>query len=162
VRLLLIAESAPDDGGDVRERRFFYDSALTRHDGLFREVCKVVLGTGRLASGQDAKLPYLAALKEMGVYLIDLAVTPVNYLSPSAREKTLTASVEKTIAEATRLAPEGIVVCKANVFHLMEGRLRAAGLPLLHRAPIPFPGSGQQARFRELFAAAIGPLNIAE
>ena len=38
VRLLLIAESAPDDGGDIANRRFFYDDNLTAKDGLFREV----------------------------------------------------------------------------------------------------------------------------
>jgi len=35
VRLLLIAESAPDDGGDVANRRFFYNEDLTGKDGLF-------------------------------------------------------------------------------------------------------------------------------
>lgn len=34
VRLLLIAESAPDDGGDAANRRFFYDERLTGKDGL--------------------------------------------------------------------------------------------------------------------------------
>jgi hypothetical protein len=42
VRLLLIAESAPDDGGDVANRRFFYDDALTGKDGLFREVVRAL------------------------------------------------------------------------------------------------------------------------
>lgn len=160
MRLLLIAESAPDDGGESQNRRFFYDSALTRHDGLFREVCKVVLGTQSLVSGPEAKIPYLAALKEKGVFLIDLAVKPVNYLSPESRRSMLMANIDFTLAEARRLDPEGLVVCKANVFRLLEERLRAANLPLLHDEPIPFPGNGHQATFRSMFADAIAPLNL--
>lgn len=42
VRLLLVAESAPDDGGDIANRRFFYDDTLTSKDGLFREVVRAL------------------------------------------------------------------------------------------------------------------------
>jgi hypothetical protein len=44
VRLLLIAESAPDDGGDESSRRFFHNDALTGRDGLFRQVVQVLFG----------------------------------------------------------------------------------------------------------------------
>lgn len=41
VQLLLIAESAPDDGGDQANRRFFCDDDLSGRDGLFRQVVHV-------------------------------------------------------------------------------------------------------------------------
>lgn len=62
---------------------------------------------------------------------------------------------------ASKLKPGGVVLVKQNVFDLLERPVRLAGLPLLHDEFIPFPGSGQQKRFRERFAASlkrVGPL----
>jgi hypothetical protein len=155
VRLLLIAESAPDDGGDIANRRFFYDEDLTGKDGLFREVVRALYYDPKLESGPNAKKPWLEKLKADGVYLIDLAAVPVNYNSPAERLGVLRRSVDETVALATSLAPAGIVLVKQNIFDLLERPVRAAGLPLVHDDFIPFPGSGQQKRFRERFAGAM-------
>ena len=48
VRLLLIGESAPDDGGDPNNRRFFYSDRLGS-DNLFRGVVKAMYGRGSMA-----------------------------------------------------------------------------------------------------------------
>ena len=154
VRLLLIAESAPDDGGDIAHRRFFYDDTLTGRDGLFRQVVHVLFGNPELKSGPGAKVPWLEKLRDQGVYLIDLAAVPVNYHSKSERAAALQQNIDATIALAKELDPEGVVLVKQNVFDLLTGPLRTAGLRVLHDEFIPFPASGQQARFRERFAAA--------
>ena len=162
VRLLLIAESAPDAGGDPSKRRFFYDDDLTRHDGLFREVCRVLFTEPTLVSGPGKKLPYLEILRARGVYLIDLAPAPVNYLDDHARRETLKANIHATVEAAVELNPEGVVLCKMNVFELLAEPLRDAGVRLLHDEPIPFPGSGQQARFRQAFRDAVISLGLVE
>lgn len=162
VRLLLIAESAPDDGGDPANRRFFYDEHLTSKDGLFREVVRVRYDNPKLDSGPEAKTPWLEKLKADGIYLIDLAGVPVNYHSPSQRLEALQRSVEETVALASSLSPEGVALVKQNVFDLLEAPVRAADLPLLHDEFIPFPGSGQQKRFRERFAQALNRLEEME
>lgn len=155
VRILLIAESAPDDGGDIASRRFFYEDTLTGKDGLFREVVRALYDNPPLASGPNAKKPWLEKLKADGVFLIDLAPVPVNYHSPSERVTALQRNIEATVSLAAALQPDGVVLVKQNVFDLLERPIRAAGLPLLHDAMIPFPGSGQQKRFRERFADAL-------
>lgn len=162
VRLLLIAESAPDDGGDIANRRFFYDENLTGKDGLFREVVRALFDNPALVSGPGAKRPWLEKLRAEGVFLIDLAPVPVNYHSPSERAAALQCNTEATVALAANLRPDGIVLVKQNVFDLLERPIRAAGLPLLHDAMIPFPGSGQQKRFRERFANALARLDSGE
>ena len=162
VTLLLIAESAPDDGGDIANRRFFYEDNLTGKDGLFREVVCALYGNPTLTSGPNAKKPWLEKLKADGVFLIDLASVPVNYHSPSERVTELQRNIEATVSLAEELDPEGVVLVKQNVFDLLERPIRAAGLPLLHDAMIPFPGSGQQKRFRERFADALARLESAE
>ncbi|MGV1033777.1 MAG: hypothetical protein ACOYBP_00945 [Microbacteriaceae bacterium] len=162
VRLLLIAESAPDDGGDIANRRFFYDDNLTGKDGLFREVVRALYDNPVLVSGPNAKKPLLEKLKADGVFLIDLAPVPVNYHSPSERAAALQRNIDATVSLAGDLSPDGIVLVKQNVFDLLERPIRAAGLPLLHDAMIPFPGSGQQKRFRERFADALARLDSGE
>lgn len=158
VRLLLIAESAPDDGGDIANRRFFYEENLTSRDGLFREVVRALYGDPRLESGLNAKTPWLEKLRADGVFLIDLGADPVNYHSPSHRTAALRRTIEQTVAVARELQPEGVVLIKQNVFDLLARPVRRAGLPLVHDEFIPFPGSGQQKRFRERFKAALNTL----
>lgn len=155
MRLLLVAESAPDDGGDVANRRFFYDEHLTSKDGLFREVVRALYDDPPLVSGPNAKKPWLEKLKADGVFLIDLAAVPVNELAPSDRAVALARNVAETVKLASEIEPDGVVLIKQNVFELLSGPVRVAGLRLLHDEFIPFPGSGQQKRFRERFAAAL-------
>src|SRR5690606_33369722 len=138
VRLLLVAESAPDDGGDITKRRFFYDDALTPRDGLFREVVRALFDDPKLSTGRGGKTLWLERLRASGVYLIDLATVPVNYHSPSERALELRASIESTVDTASALEPEGIVLVKRNVFELLERPMLEAGLPLLHDQFIPF------------------------
>lgn len=159
VRLLLVAESAPDDGGDLSNRRFFYDDRLTRSDGLFREVVRALYDTPTLVSGDGQKRPWLAQLQSDGVYLIDLATRPVNNHSPQERREVLEARIHETVALARDLRPDGIILVKKNVFELLAVPMRQAALPVLQDEFIPFPGSGQQKRFRESFAGAIRQLH---
>ncbi len=158
VRILLIAESAPDDDGDITNRRFFYDDRLTGNDGLFREIVRALYDDPPLKSGPSGKTPWLEKIKTDGIYLIDLAPVPVNYHSPSQRSAALHGSIETTIALAAELKPDGVVLVKQNVFDALQQPALDAGLPLLHDAFVPFPGSGQQKRFRARFAEAIGKL----
>jgi hypothetical protein len=158
VRLLLVAESAPDDGSDVAGRRFFYDTRLTGHDNLFRETVRALYAPQSLESGSDAKRPWLQRLKDDGVFLIDLAPLPVNYHGAVQRKSLLEDNITGAVRRAKALQPDGVILIKQIVFDLLASPLRAASLPLLHDEFIPFPGSGQQKRFRERFAAAVQQL----
>lgn len=160
VRCLLIAESAPDDGGNAANRRFFYDEDLTRHDGLFREVVKVMFGESPGEAAPGAKLPWLRRLRDEGVFLTDLASVPVNFHGKSERHTALAENVERCVALAVALKPDGIILVKKNVFELLERPLSSAGLLVLHDKFVPFPGSGQQIRFREQFTAAYSKLPV--
>jgi len=148
VRLLLVAESAPDPGG--AERRFFYAPVLSAHDNLFRGVVRALYGTspGRKA---DDKTPWLERLRDDGVFLIDLVPSPVDKLTSGARASARRQGVRPCIETITRLDPSGIVVCHAPTFRLLRGPLRDARLPLLHVDPIPFP----LGNWREEFVAGV-------
>lgn len=154
IRLLLIGESAPDDRGDPANRRFFYSEPLSHADNLFRSVVAALYDSGKLTKG-DSKRPWLDRLRTDGVYLIDLTSEPVNALSGTARRLALRASVDDCVKRATELQPEGIIICHGPSFPLLENPLRAAGLPLLHDAPIPFPLGNTRAKFIEEVRSAI-------
>lgn len=156
VRLLLIGESPPDDGGDITKRPFFYAEELSGSDLLFRGVADALCDSGKLTKG-DLKTPWHHQLRDQGVYLIDLASVPVNGLSTSARNKVLRDSVDGCVQRVLDLAPDGIAICHTPTFKLLSRPLLAASLPLLHDTPIPFPMI-KRAEFVEKLRAAVAKL----
>jgi hypothetical protein len=150
VRVLLVGESAPDPGAG--ERRFFYAPLLDRRDNLYRGVVEAFYGSSPGRAG-DAKAPWLNRLKQDGVFLIDLVPYPVNDLSSNKAEAgRLRASarrehVDARMQTAQELRPHGIIVCHGPSFEVLAPPMRAAGLPLLHQEPIPFPLGNWRAKF---------------
>lgn len=146
VRLLLVGESAPDPRS--AERRFFYAPTLAAADNLFRGVVEGLYGH-RFPPGSagSSKSPWLDGLCDDGVFLIDLVPFPVNGLPNAERARARREHAEETVTIARRLEPSGIVICHAPTFHVLAPRLREAGLPLLHEAPLPFPLGNTRAKF---------------
>lgn len=107
VRLLLIAESAPDPGSGLR--RYFYDEDLTANDGLFRGVAKALLGARKLTQGRKEKLPWLRRLRDQGTFLINLAPVPVNQM-PTNRDALLASNVSRRVARVREIQPDGSIV----------------------------------------------------
>lgn len=151
VRLLLIAESAPDPGS--AERRFFYAPTLTKDDNLYRGVVKAMYGRSPGSAG-DPKRPYLEQLRRDGVYLIDLCPSPVNRLSSRDRRAAHREHVPQLVEQAAALEPEGVIVCHGPTFKAANKALRAAGLRVLHDTPIPFPLGNWRAQFIDRFRVA--------
>lgn len=48
---------------------------------------------------------------------------------------------------AVGLHPDGVIVCHNPSFRVLSKPLGAAGLPLLHDLPIPFPLGNKRAQF---------------
>lgn len=140
VRLLLVAEAPPS-----ALHRYFYFPNVAEHDSLFRYVVRLVLGQEPTRSG---KLELLDALRDAGVYLIDLCEEPITDKSE------LRGCLPRLVARVTALAPDHIILIKATVFDTAYFALRDAGLPVVGRM-IPFPGSGQQIRFEGEMEAAL-------
>ena len=148
VRLLLIGESAPDPGAQTL--RFFYAPSLTAHDNLFRGLVHALYGRSPGRAG-DPKRPWLEALRDDGVYLIDLVPFPVNALLARERKQALRAHAESCIAEAVSLEPQAIAVCHGPTFNALRLGMPEAGLPLIHQQPLPFP----LGNWREQFASGL-------
>lgn len=155
IRVLLVGESAPDPG--VSERRFFYAPMLTGADNLFRGVVHAVYGCSPGTAG-DTKTPWLDRLKADGVFLIDLVPFPVNAMTSRDRAKARRDHVASCVERACELDPAGVIVCHGPTFKVLNAPMRAAGLPLLHEQPIPFPLGNWRARFADEVSAALARL----
>lgn len=142
IDLLIVAEAPPCDPG-----RYFYFEDVRTHDWLFRYTWQGL--TGAKPSRAD-KPAHLAALRDSGVYLIDLHEDAI--AQPKASH--LAPHVPGLIRRATRLNPKSIVLIKHSVHDAAYTALAAAGLPVIDER-IPFPSSGQQKRFLESFARAL-------
>lgn len=139
VRVLLVAEAPP-----ASDDRYFYFDDVTSHDWLFRGVVEVLL---RRKPARLEKPSVLKELQEMGVFLIDLKLDPVDG-SP------LQEYVPDLVTRCRAIAPERIILIKATVFDAAFSKLRAAGLPVANQR-VYFPSTGRQTEFRKQFAAAL-------
>lgn len=144
IELLLIAEAPPCTPG-----RYFYFEHVDRHDWLFRYVWEGLMGD---KPDRAHKAEHLAALREAGVYLIDLHEENVS--QPTLAQ--LRPKVPDLIGRCRALDPRHIACIKFSVYDAAFEPLRLAGLPVIDER-IPFPASGQQKKFLASFqrAAAI-------
>ncbi len=149
VKILWIVESPPKSVPP----RYFYRPELTRFDSLFRETMK--------ALNIPISNPKSTALKEFqsrGNFLIDSMKCPADksnaHLKPQMRINCSSILKEEILS----LNPENILIIKADVYDPVISLLKESDNldpkknvsdKVLNKHSIPFPGSGQQVRFRE-------------
>ena len=134
--MLLVAE-APPSALD----RYFYFEDVPAHDSLFRHVVEAVVGEKPTRD----KAPYLDALRDRGMFLIDLSVDPFD-----DRREAIPRCVPDLVRRARALHPRRIVLIGASVYDAAYPVLDEAGLPVVDLR-LPYSGSGQQRRFLEGF-----------
>lgn len=152
VQLLLIAESAPYDRGDPKNRRFFYSDRLG-HDNLFRGVVAAMYGATKDDLTERGKRPWLERLRDDGFYLIDLVPHPVNASQAHLRSRRAE-YVDDCVQRASQLNPDGAIVVKKDLCPLLRNPIRAAGLTLLHDSGIAFPLGNTRGEFITGFNSA--------
>lgn len=80
------------------------------------------------------------------LFLIDLAPHPVNS-SQGGLRRGRADHVPDCVQRAAQLAPDGVVVVKKDIYPLLKGPLRGAGLNLLHDKGMAFPLGNSRAEF---------------
>jgi hypothetical protein len=100
VKLLIVAEAPP-----CATDRYFYFENVDRHDWLFRYVWEGLTGT---KPERDEKAKHLAALRDAGVFLIDLH--EANIAKPTLRQ--LQPCVPDLVNRCKALKPKHIVLIK--------------------------------------------------
>jgi len=141
ITTLFVGESAPA-GGD-----FFYygKSAMTRY---MREVIENAFG-----KTDD----FLSTFKGYGWYLDDLALIPVDKL-PKPERLRICAEAQTGLTERIiAYQPQAIVTVLLSVKENVEAAAVAAGCTAVRYA-VPFPGMGQQGRFKREMEAIVHEL----
>jgi hypothetical protein len=146
LELLLVAESPPK----APDRHFYFED-VRQHDLLFRYVAKGILGD---MPTRENKAEVLSALKDKGVFMIELRSDPID-------DTPVDDYVPDLLRRVRRLEPRKIVLIKARVFDAAYEPLRDDGQPVVD-VRVPFPGRGQQAHFEKAFADALrtGPVRV--
>jgi hypothetical protein len=141
ITTLFVGESAPVSGD------FFYygNTALQRH--MQRAMEDAFGGSS----------DFLERFKAYGWYLDDLVLTPVNQLTKAERNAKCAASQASLAQRIAEYRPLAIVSLLISIRGIVEAAAVAAGSDA-HRFAVPFPGMGQQARFKTAMAQIIQTL----
>ncbi|MGI9310113.1 MAG: hypothetical protein ACR2P7_01105 [bacterium] len=143
VNALFIAEAPPCD-----EQRYFYFADVADKDSLWVELTKLLYADsfGATSDERKAKHDWLRRFRDDGYYLID-SVETSQLPQGKARQRLIQSNAQRLIAASEALKPGRIILIKATVYDGLYAALRQAGLPVID-CRIPFPGSGQQRKFR--------------
>ena len=149
VNVLFVAESPPG-----AEDRHFYYPDVPRADTLWVELTKVLYGEefGVTKTERTRKAEWLTRLQSDGYWLIEAVPEPIH---KNRREAHILEHQDSVIATITDCKPSKVVLLATPVWRALEAPLRAAGVPLVQSGPIPFPGRGQQGKFREAMASVV-------
>jgi len=109
----------------------------------------------------DTKSEGLSKFAAQGYLVIDATYTPVNYKHLTSRQRNeLIMDNFSLLVEDLRKHTEadtGVVLVKANICEILELPLTNNGFKVLNQGKtIPFPSTGQQARFRTAVRPILG------
>jgi hypothetical protein len=126
VRVLLVGESAPAGGTHYYLANSILFSAV-------REAFVTVYGS-RTPSGDDL----LRFARDTGVWLIDLAVDPVNALDKDERRRLVRAGGSRVTRQIRQARPQVVVSIKATIAGAVGACVKASGISADFVA-LPFP-----------------------
>ena len=144
---LLVGESAPASG------KFFYgddETAFARH-------IRQAMQAAELLPDTIDHCKFLDRFKSCGWYLDDLVLTPVDRLAMPDRRKARRAAQASLARRIREYRPRAIVSLLMCIREIVEQAAGEAGSDAELFA-VPFPGHGNQGRFREKMAVIVPKL----
>jgi hypothetical protein len=150
IKYLLIAEAPPADLS-----RYFYFEEMIGGDGFYFETMNALYSTNRFDPKflRKNKEKFLNCFKRDGFYLIDACEEPMESKDRSYKEK----QIEKYLPDLkSRIlgfaCPAAkIILIVATVHSICLEELKQEGFCVINKRSIPFPGTGNQGKFREHF-----------
>jgi hypothetical protein len=142
ITTLFVGESAPVSGD------FFYygNTALKRH----------VQAAVEDSIGGDGS-EFLDRFKRFGWYLDDLVLTPVNHLKKPERIAMCLAARSSLAERIAKYRPTAIVALLKSIQPIVDAAAIEAG-STAERFAVPFPGMGQQGKFKIAMAQILPKL----
>jgi len=147
VQLIFVAEAPPCTDG-----QFFYFEDVTKHDNLFLYIIRAVFPDLEPIPVKDLrtqKATLLNRFKEAGYFLEDSVFESIPKGTTNAqKEKLIKASQEDLDSRLSKYKDVPIVILSSLVFKCNYTFL-SNKYTILNNSPIPFPGNGQQNKFKE-------------
>ena len=134
ITTLFVGESAPHGG------TFFYN----QDSGLYREIRKAFRGDEN----------FLEHFKQSGFYLDDLVLEPVNHLDNARRRSLCRESIASLVERLKDYKPQAILILLYSIKPMVLQAMGEAGI-LFEPFSTPYPGFGNQPRFRKAMAQII-------
>ena len=142
-RVLFIAESPP-----ASIDRYFYYPDVREHDYLWVGLMKALYldAFGETKDERKRKHDWLQRFQRDGYQLIDAVKEPGH-----TTVRTIRRNADRVIEEIGEIGPRQVVLIKAPVYKGLFRPLTEAGVPVVDQGSLPFPGSGWQREFHDLF-----------
>ena len=134
ITTLFVGESAPHGG------TFFYN----QDSGLYREIRNAFRGDEN----------FLEDFKQSGFYLDDLVLEPVNHLDNQRRRSLCRESIASFVERLKDYKPQAILILLYSIKPMVLQAMGEAGI-LFEPFSTPYPGFGNQPRFRKAMAQII-------
>ena len=154
VRILFVAESPPS----APERHFYFEH-VTRADTLWIELTRALYPAtfGETRVERPRKGAWLQTFQQDGYWLIEAVPDPIDKKRKEVQIAEHTGYVLDLLHAAQ---PEHVVLIAAPVWKILQDPVREAGFSLPQTLAIPFPGRGQQRRFRDAMTLTLQSLGI--
>ncbi len=155
LKCLFIAESPPAYLLGEKPRYFYFKDYVGKQS-LFGNIMNVMYpNLLPLCTQTLTKTPCLERFCNDGFFLIDAVEYPINSLSESKRDLEIQRSLPLILSNLSQLIKNRslvqIILIKKNVYRILRPPLQENGYLLPQPSMIPFPGSGNQVRFRKCF-----------
>ncbi|HSD56278.1 MAG TPA: hypothetical protein VLA92_03945 [Candidatus Saccharimonadales bacterium] len=162
IRYLIIAESQPPSPHIQSSRQFYYADRIRKDDRLFTNTMRALY-----PEYADTPEPDLEAQKEKllrrfqadGWYMIESLETSLKHeVTKKQRQILIAENLPRLIQRVKSLADEHtkVILIKSNVFVMAAEPLREAGLNVLNKELLDYPGHFNQRAYREKLAALAG------
>jgi hypothetical protein len=148
IKFLLVAESPPQN-----PERYFYFENMTKGDGFYLEIMNALYCRERFAPKflRENKQAFLNCFKRDGFYLVDACEKPIESSQISYKKKRIKEALPDLKKRLSCLAcPDTkIILIVASVYDVCFQDLKLDGFRVINSQQIPFPGFGNQNKFRE-------------
>ena len=152
IKLMFIAEAPP-----CSNDRFFYFDDVKKGDSLFLHVIRAVfpdLEGWETKQIRAKKEELLYRFKDAGYFLEDSAAESIPKGTTTRNKERILAESQQDLISRIELYKKQtkFVLLSATVFKVNYIPLKDEGFNILNEVAIPFPGSGQQNKFKRLIA----------
>lgn len=148
IKLIFIAEAPP-----CTDDRFFYFEDVSKGDSLFLHIIRAVfpeLEKWETRKIRAHKAELLNRFMEAGYFLEDSVENAIEKGTSARNKEKIIEAEQEHLAERLKAFKKEIpmVLLSAGVFKINHDFLTQKGFTILNDSPIPFPGSGQQGKFK--------------